>query len=591
MTQNKSYIPLHLYSHYSIKEGLNNPKEIVNAAKKAGMEAIALTDIDNISGCIEFYKIAKQENIKPIIGSLINLDEGSLLLIALNRNGYNNLLRIISWINDGKKDKSINNFKLNIQDIVCIVGHENSILYNSLSYKYQIKEAWEDLVNINLSFLQTLFKDNLYIELQFSEYDKSADLIKEKLIYIANKYKIELVACPRVYYLSQDDKDLHQILVSEKEKKPLVEINQINHPMYRFFDGYKFYMPSYEEFSLAINNELAIQNTINIANKVEDYELFSMPTLPKFKCPNNKQSEKYFRELCEAGWEIKIKPILNETNEQEYKNRLEAEFQVFKDAKLFDYFLIIKDILDYARSKDYLVGVGRGSSSGCLISYLLEITQIDPIKYNLLFERFYNAGREKSLPDIDCDFETRSRDDVINYITKKYGKTNVGQISTYGTLMGRAALKAIFRAYNDISFGEQNEITKIIPDKAKISDELQQMKEIGEQPSVIRWTLLNKKKYLEPWCVIKDGKLTGPLAEKFRKAIELEGVYFNKSKHAAGIVIGHTTLDTIIPMIWDDKSKRQIIGCEMTELEYAGLCKMDILGLSTLDRIKDINKD
>lgn len=585
------YIPLHIYSHYSIKDGLNNPKEIVEIAKKHNLPAIALTDIDNISGCIEFYKIAKQEKIKPIIGSLINLDEGSLLLIALNKNGYSNLLQITSWINSGKKDKNLDNFNCNTEDIICIVGHEGSTLYNSLSYKYQIKKAWQDLTDINIGKLRGLFKFNLYIELQYSEYDKFSDVIKEKLIGIATKYQLDLVVCPRVYYLEEANKDLHQILVSEKEKKPLADLNQINSTVYKFFDGYKFYLPSYEELKNQINNDIAIENTIKIADKVEDYELFKMPALPKFKTPHKQTSEAFCEQLCREGWARRIQPIILPSDEKLYKSRLNEEFEVFKNANLFDYFLIIKDILDYARSKDYLVGVGRGSSSGCLISYLLGITQIDPIKYNLLFERFYNAGREKSLPDIDCDFEARSRDDIITYITKKYGKSNVGQISTYGTLMGRAALKAIFRAYNDISFGEQNEITKIIPDKAKISDELQQMKEQGEQPSVIRWTLLNKKKYLEPWCVIKDGKLTGPLAEKFRKAIELEGVYFNKSKHAAGVVIGHTTLDTIIPMIWDDKSKRQIIGCEMTELEYAGLCKMDILGLSTLDRIKDINKE
>lgn len=600
------YTPLFIHSHYSVKEGLNNPKEIVATAKKAGMTAIAQTDINNLSGCIEFYKFAKQDKIKPIIGCLLTLDEGTVLLLAKNKLGYKELLLITSSINNGKSNFTLNDLsKYDCSNIIGIVGHEGSILYNTLSYKFQIKEAWQDLSNIVLTQLKELFKNNLYIELQFSEYDSFSSIIKEKLTDIATKYQIELVATPRVYYLDQNEKDLHQILVSEKEKKPLAALNQINTDVYKFFDGYRFYLPSYQEiiqehmyehhhsdtyFTIELDPvwDKALKNTNKIADEIEDYELANMPTLPKFKCPNKQTTKNHFRDLCEQGWNRKIKPVcISQEITTTYKERLENEFKVFEDAKLFDYFLIIKDILDYARSKDYLVGVGRGSSSGCLISYLLGITQIDPIRYNLLFERFYNAGREKSLPDIDCDFESRSREDIINYITKKYGKVNVGQISTYGTLMGRAALKAVFRAYNDMSFSEQNEITKVIPDKAKISDELQAMKD----PSVIKWTLINKRKYLENWCVLNDDKLEGPLAEKFRKAIQLEGVYVNKSKHAAGVVIGPTVLDTLVPMIFDDKSKKQIIGCEMNELEYIGLCKMDILGLSVLDKIKDINKD
>lgn len=590
------YIPLFIHSHYSVLQGLNNPKEIIAAAKTHNMSAIAMTDINNISGCIEFYKEAKKEKIKPIIGSLIQTDEGTLLLIALNKEGYVDLLQIIAELNSKKHFKNtyysfpLNTLsKFSLTNLIAITGHENSTLYNSIVYEFKIKETWQDLSDLNILKLQDLFKDNLYLELQFSEYDTFSKEVKEKIIIIANKYQLQLVATPRVYFLNKKDEELHQILISIQEKKPLYEINKINSPVYKYFNGYRFYLPTIEEFEKEINNKEAIENTNKIADRIENYELSKEPTLPKFKCPNKKNTEQYFRELCEVGWQKKIQPILQKSNEQIYKTRLEHELKVFKEANLFDYFLIIKDMLDYARSKNYLVGVGRGSSSGCLISYLLGITQIDPIPHNLLFERFFNAGRAKSLPDIDCDFESCSRDEIIEYIIKKYGKNNVSSIATYGTLMGRASLKAIFRAYNDLSFSEQNEITKAIPDKAKISDELQAMKLAGEESSVIRWTLLNKSKYLEQWCKIIDGKLEGPLADKFDKAIRLEGVLSTRSRHAAGVVVAPSNLKLLVPLIYDEKNKVQIIGCQMNDLEEIGLIKMDCLGLSTLDRLHDIN--
>lgn len=580
------YIPLFAHSHYSVLHGLNNPKEIVSKAKELGLPAIALTDIDNCSGCIEFYKEAKKQNIKPIIGSLINIEEGTLLLIAKNNSGLIELYQILAKINSNKKISLIDLSKFDFTDIYCIVGHEGSVLYNSIVHNYKIKEASVSLSKICIDDLLTLFGYNLFIELQFSEYDLFSDLIKEKYLALSDKYDIPLVACPRVYYLDKVDQDLHQILISIREKKHIDEINKINQPTYKFFNGYDFFLPSSEEFIKRINNQDAIENTLNIANSIEDYKLSKQPTLPKFSCPDNKDSENYTRELCQQSWKTKLVNI----DETVYKNRLEMELSVFKQAGLFDYFLIIKDILDFARSKGYLVGVGRGSSSGCLVSYLLNITQVDPIKHNLLFERFYNAGREKSFPDIDCDFEARSRDDVIEYITKKYGKNNVAQIATYGTLMGRAALKAIFRTDNDISFAEQNEITKVIPDKARISDELQNMKNAGEEASVIKWTLLNKKKHLEQWCFLENGKLEGPLAEKFKKAIKLEGVISTRSRHAAGVVIGPSSLKKLVPLILDDKNNKLIIGCPMGDLDEIGLLKMDILGLTNLDKIKDINE-
>lgn len=595
------YTPLHIYSHYSILQGLNSPKDIIEEAKNRGHEAVALTDINNMSGAIEFYKEAKSNKIKPIIGSTINTDKGSIVLLALNKEGYVELLSLVATLNTkehfkgSKLEISIEELsKFDFSNIVCLTGHEDSTLYNCLVHKYKIKEAYEDLVHLHIQeLLDFIPQENLYIELQFSENDHfSNNDVKKLLIQIGQKYKLSILSSPRVYFLNKEDKQLHQILISAKEKQPLDKINQINNKVYKFFSDYRFYLPTEEEFK----NCQYIEETNKLADKVEDYNLFRAPSLPTFPCPEGFTSESYFKHLVVEGWLEKLSHLTDEEIDI-YALQVHTETQVFKEANLFDYFLIVHDIINYAKSKGYLLGAGRGSVGGCITAYLLGITQIDSIKYNLLFERFYNQGRNDiksgkiSLPDIDMDFPAHSREDIINYIIKKYGKSNVTQIATYGTLMGRAALKAVFRAYNDTSFSEQNEITKHIPDKAKISDKLQEMKnESGYEATVIQWALQNKKRHFEQWCIYKDGRLDGPLSNHFEKAIKLEGVISTASKHAAGVVVGPSDLSKLVPLIYDEKTERQIIGCPMTDLDFIGLCKMDILGISSLDRLEDINK-
>lgn len=604
-----NYTPLHIYSHYSILKGLNSPKEIAKYCKDLDMKACALTDINNMSGCIEFYQACKDYEIKPIIGIVINTTEGTLLLIAKNQTGYVNLLNINAKLNSKKYYPIINldNILKYTKDIICIIGHENSSLYNCIVQKFNIREDYSESVKNYLTKLKTIFSD-IYIEFQFSEYDTLSIKIKEILLELANQYNLSTLICPRVYYLNKEDKALHQILVSVDTGDTLEQLNKINHPMYKFCDGYKFHLPTYQEliqenqvqsynedksYSIIHTDpiyETALTNTNKIASTIEDYNIKGTPSVPKFKSDSNKTSEEIFKEYIELGWKNKIQNIIPKSQHEIYRKRIDSEIEVFKEVGLFDYFLIIKDIIDYAKSKDYLVGVGRGSIGGCLTGYLLGIHSLDSIKYNLIFERFFNTGRANSFPDIDTDFEKRSRNDIINYIITKYNKQNVMHIATYGTLMGRAALKAVFRAYGDVSFAEQNEITKNIVDKAKISDELQLIKDAGEDPSVIKWCLNNHSKSLSQWCTIsEDGQLSGPLASRFEQAINLEGVISTLSIHAAGICIATHPLKNLVPIVFNTKDKTQSIGCQMNDLEYAGLLKVDILGVSSLDRLKDIN--
>lgn len=236
-------------------------------------------------------------------------------------------------------------------------------------------------------------------------------------------------------------------------------------------------------------------------------------------------------------------------------------------------------------------GVGvHNSAAGCLVSYLIGITSIDPIKYHLLFERFFNAARASSMPDIDVDVPINKREQIIEYIKDKYGHDKVSQMITFNTMKGRGALKDVLRVYGNIGFEEMNRITKNIPDEAKIADELQEMKEETGEASIIRWALENNSEKLKEWCYIDDnGELQGPLAKRFEQAIRLEGTKSNQSKHAAGIAISYDPLQELCPMIYDSKTNQPIAGMEMQDLEALGVIKFDLLGIALLDKVMCIS--
>jgi DNA polymerase-3 subunit alpha len=328
----------------------------------------------------------------------------------------------------------------------------------------------------------------------------------------------------------------------------------------------------------------------------EEYDILSAPILPPYDCPNNADPAEYLRELCRQGWKQKIANDVDKEKHQIYVDRIKRELDVLQGANLSSYFLTVVDIVNYVRNQGWLPGPGRGSAAGCLVSYLIGITSIDPIKYNLIFERFYNSGRNTkdrvSMPDIDVDVPINKRENVISYIKNKYGEDKVSQMITYNTMKGRGALKEVLRVYGNINFEEMNNITKNIPDEAKIADELQEMKENTGESSIIRWALENNVDRLKEWCYINDsGELAGPLSKRFEQAIRLEGTKSNQSKHAAGVVISSTPLRDICPMVLDTKNKQQIAGMEMQDLEALGMIKFDILGIAMLDKIMSISAE
>jgi DNA polymerase-3 subunit alpha len=283
----------------------------------------------------------------------------------------------------------------------------------------------------------------------------------------------------------------------------------------------------------------------------------------------------------------------NEEDKEIYLQRFKTEFDVINGAELFGYFLIVRDIMNFVNDSGWLSGPGRGSAAGCLISYLIGITKIDPIEYDLLFERFYNAGRNTedhvSLPDIDMDVPGKKRDEIITYLKRKYGKDNVSQMLTFGRLQGRSALKEILRINEACSFGEMNVISKCIPNEADVSDQLQAMDE--EDRSIIRFALINSADELRDYCHINDsGHLEGDYSEYFEQAIRLEGTFKTQGKHAAGVVISSDRLHDVCPMVEQRSGGEKIAGLEMADLEDLGHVKFDVLGINLLDKIMKIEE-
>jgi DNA polymerase-3 subunit alpha len=342
------------------------------------------------------------------------------------------------------------------------------------------------------------------------------------------------------------------------------------------------------------NTEEELENTNLINSLVEPYtELLGQPVLPTFPCPDGLDEEAYLRRLCLDGWDRLVKERVDKSEHSRYAEQVKKEMQVFSDAKLSGYFLICQDIVDFVRKNNWLPGPGRGSAAGCLISYLIGITSIDPMPYDLLFERFYNAGRNTadhvSYPDIDMDVPVAKRDAVIDYIKKQYGKDRVSQMITFQTMKGSRAIKDVLRAYGSASAEEMNRLTKNIPDEAKIADELQTMKESRGESSIIRWALENTPDKLSEWCTLEDDdSLDGPFAKEFAQAMRLEGTKAAQSKHAAGIVIAPDNLASLCPMIYDSTTKGVVAGMEMNDLESIGMIKFDILGVAMLDKVMGV---
>jgi len=536
------WFPLCNLTHYSLQKGFSKPKQLAKKCRKNSYAACGIADYKSISGAVAFYNACISNDVKPIIGCSFD----GFSLFAKNHEGWLDLIKIVSSID------AEGNFSTPSMVSICEKGNLISVSSNeSLS-----PIRGEDYYNKTESFMDT-------------------------------------------YYVDRSEADLHRIMLCSKMKTTMPKINKAlnsgdqieNH---EFFECNEYFVRDKTEIGEIIINDNKLYLFREIFDKCENYNILSGPMLPRFGTPKGETQKDYLRQLARQGWtELLAHKIKDPDQKKAYGDRFRMEFDVIEKADLFGYFLIVWDIINYCKSQGWMVGPGRGSAAGCLISYLIGITQIDPIEFDLLFERFYNSGRNTedhiSLPDIDIDVPGGKRDEIISYLKDKYGQSNVSQMLTFGRLQGRSAIKEVLRVNSACGFGEMNEITKSIPDEAAISDQLAEMDE--EDRSIIKWALINNPEELRDYCYVnEEGQLKGDYSEYFRQAIDIEGTFKTQGKHAAGVVISANPLFEVCPMVNPKSGTEKIAGLEMADLEALGHVKFDVLGINLLDKLMMIKE-
>lgn len=628
-----NWIPLHVHSQYSLLDGLSSAEKIAERLKELDIKACALTDHGTLSGTVSFYNKMKSKSIEPIMGCEFYISEldasikseenrklSHLCVLAKKNAGWLSLIKASSVSN--RSDNFYRKPRLDLKTLssigsgnfIVFSGHPGSDLGNciftdiSLAYRAETYEAAKSLVDPNWEkkakelayrYADLFGKENFYLEIQLIDADNipATKIIAKALRHIAKKCGFKTVATPDSHYVRKEDATDQRVLLACSMKKTLAEIkahikNDEDFSFSGFFKSNNYHIPSVDEIA-KINTPEEMNSTMEILELCKGYDILKPPMLPRVNGENSASSE--LKKLCREGWKKRFSFKKEDPRFAQYGDRVTRELDVIVSAGLEDYFLIVNDYCSWAKNQGWMIGKGRGSCAGCMVSYLLGITEIDPIENGLIFERFYNSGRNSpgriSLPDIDCDFPISKREEVISYIKTKYGNDKVSQISVFTRMQGRGALKDILRIHQACTFEESNMITNSVPDEAEITEELQEMREDGQEPSIIRWALENCQKQLDPYCRLNgDGTLDGEYAKYFSQAIRMEGTKRSQSKHAAGIVIGSQNLQDICPMLYDKTSNDSIAGLEMSDLESIGLVKFDILGVAVLDKMMGVQK-
>lgn len=609
------YNPIHCHSTYSLLDCASQIPDIVKKVQQFGSPALAITDHASISNAVEFSKECKKAHIKPIHAVEFNVCEhpstdktrrnySHLLLYAKNKLGWKQLLKIVSKSNS--PDHFYYKPRLSLEEIeeilqgqsqlIAVCGHVGSI------FSEYVRNSNFEEKSIKLTHrLKEIFgQENVFYEIQLVDQDNlpEAKLLGGFLRDLSKKTQTKCVGTGDAHYLNKDDSHDHRVLLCVNLKTTLQQVqkqlvNDEDVSLGGFFRSNNYYLHSYEEMS-QWNTQKELKNTILLSDMCESYDITSAPVIPKFPCPDGLTPIEYLTKLCREGWRSKQKHIdqtlKNGLTKEEYGERFKHELDVIGRANLSEYFLLVWDYCRFAKENNILLGAGRGSSSGSLLAYLLDIVNVNPLQYNLLFERFYNEARSSSLPDIDTDCEQSGRPKIINYIKEKYGRDKVASVCTMNSLKGRAALKETLRVNGVCNFDEMNRITEYIPDEAKITDYLQQQRDDGnENPSIIQYSLETNANELRQWCWINsEGDLEGPLSKYFEQAMRLENVKRNISKHACAIAISNEPLNEVVPMIFDKSSGEEMVGFHKKDLEACGVVKIDLLSLSLLDKLQTI---
>ena len=561
-----AFTHLHVHTSYSLLDGAGRIPEMIARCKELGMDSMAITDHGVMYGVIDFYKEAKNQGIKPILGCEIYLTPGSrfdrevgkgddryyhLVLLAENNLGYSNLMKIVSrGFTDGYYYKPRVDFET-LEEFHEGIIALSACLAGEVS-KNLTRDLYDEAKAAALHYVEIFGRDNFFLELQDHGYPEQKK-VNAGILRLHEETGIPLVATNDIHYTYKSDAEAHDILLCLQTGKKVSDEDRMRYP------GGQFYIKSEEEMqALFPYAKEALENTHKIAERCNVEIEFGHYHLPKYEVPEGYTPESYLTELCEKGMVERYG-----TEASKYEDRLRYELDTISSMGFVDYFLIVWDYIHYAKTHDISVGPGRGSAAGSIVAYAIGITDIDPMRYNLIFERFLNPERV-TMPDVDVDFEYERRQDVIDYVTEKYGKDSVSQIVTFGTLAARGVIRDVGRVL-DVPYAKCDLIAKLVPnelnitlDKAlEMNPELKSMYESDE----------------ETHRIISMSK-------------RLEGLPRHSSMHAAGVVISGKPVVNYVPLSRgsDGSITTQFT---MTTIEELGLLKMDFLGLRTLTVIKD----
>ena len=559
-----SFVHLHVHSEYSLLDGACRIDGMMDRVKEMGQSAIAITDHGVMYGCIDFYKAAKAAGVKPIIGCEVYVarrnmsdrvhgidnDPYHLVLLCKNRQGYENLCRMVSEAFThgfyGKPRVDLNLLQQYHEGLIAT----SACLAGAIP-QYLMEEDYASAKDYALKLAEIFGEDNFYLELQDHGIEAQRP-VNQGVMRLSRETGLPLIVTNDAHYLRREDAAMQDVLLCIQTGRTVDEENRMK------FETEEFYLKSEEELrQLFPNCDEAFENTVKIAERCNLEFTFHEYHLPSFPVPEGYTNEEYFRKICMDGFRERY-----ENPPQEYVDRLEYEIGVISRMGYVNYYLIVWDFIRYAKEQGIPVGPGRGSGAASIVAYCMHITEVDPMKYALIFERFLNPERV-SMPDFDTDFCQERRGEVIDYVMRKYGSDHVAQIATFGTMAARGAIRDVGRALN-FSYAETDVVAKLVPgtphitleEALKVSPKLKEMYDGDERVRLLIDT-----------------------------ARSLEGMPRNSSTHAAGVVITADPVYTYVPLSRNDDTV--VTQYTMTTIEELGLLKMDFLGLRNLTVIKD----
>ena len=561
--KNSDFVNLHVHSEYSLLDGACRIKNLIQRVKELGQTAVAVTDHGNMYGAVEFYKEAKKEGIKPIIGCEVyvaprtrfdrepKLDSSPyhLILLCKNNTGYQNLVKLVSIANlEGFYNKPR-------VDLELLKKYSDGLICMSACLAGEVPRRltegnYTEAVNVAKRYINIFGKDNFYIEVQNHRIGDEIKILPN-LYRLANELDIPLAATNDSHYIYQSDAKMQKVLLCIQINKTLDEPNGME------FENDEFYLKSADEMEKLFKGHTeAVVNTVKIADRCNVEFEFGKIKLPKFNIEGVTDNNKYFRKLCYDG----MYRIYGKSPDKIVADRMEYELSVISKMGYTDYYLIVWDFIRYAKSNNIPVGPGRGSGAGSLCAYCIGITDIDPIKYNLLFERFLNPERV-SMPDFDIDFCIEGRQKVKDYVIQKYGADKVSEIIAFDTMKARAAIRDVGRVMG-VSYQLCDKTAKLVDSRNTLSESMEESEDL---------------KY-----IYNSDKAVHELIDM---AKQLEGMPRHASTHAAGVVISAVPISDIVPLQRNDDTV--VTQYTMGILESLGLLKMDFLGLRNLTVIRD----